>query len=84
MMMDKIHSRAGRLFLLAIGVLLTSTASHAAARLMAAQMALGESSFAFELAALIVVLLVAAYAVVFFSRHSKPPLSAGRDRPTEN
>ena len=47
-MMDKIRSRAGRLFLLAIGVLLTSTVGHAAARLMAAQMALGAIQLRFR------------------------------------
>lgn len=80
-MMQKIHSRAGRLFLLAVGVLLTSTAGHAAARLMAAQMALGHSSFAFELAALIAFFLTAASAVAFSSR--KRPETVNRDRRTE-
>lgn len=80
-MMDKIRSRTGRLFLLAIGVLLTSTVGHAAARLMAAQMAVGQSSFAFELAALLAVLLAAACTAAFhWGNPKKLPII---DRTTE-
>lgn len=80
--MDMIRSRAGRLFLLSSGVLLTSTVGHAAARLMAAQMALGQSAFAFELAALIAGVLVAAYIMTFFYR--RRPVTVHSDRHTES
>jgi PAS domain S-box-containing protein len=51
------------LFLLAVGILLTSTAGHAAARMIAVQMAHADNSFAFQLAMLLTSLLAAAYVV---------------------
>lgn len=62
-MMGKLRSRNGRLFLLAVGILLTSTAGHAAARMMALQMAQADRSFAFQLAMLLTSLLAAAYVI---------------------
>ena len=82
--MNILRLRAGRVFLLASGVLLTSTVGHAAARLMAAQMALGQSAFAFELAAFIAVMLVAAYAVAFFGQSPKGRPADHRDRAPGN
>jgi len=58
-MKEKLSSHTGRLFLLAVGILLTSTAGHAAARMMAFQVAQGSSTFAFQLAMLIAALLAA-------------------------
>lgn len=62
-MTKRLHSRAGRIFLVTVGILLTSTVGHAAARMMAAQMAQGSATFAFELAVMLSALLAAAYVV---------------------
>ena len=67
-MKEKLSSHTGRLFLLAVGVLLTSTAGHAAARMMAFQVAQGSSTFAFQLAMLIAALLAAAYVIATAGR----------------
>jgi PAS domain S-box-containing protein len=67
-MREKLSSHGGRLFLLAVGILLTSTAGHAAARLMALQVAQGSSTFAFELAVLLAALLAAAYVIATAGR----------------
>lgn len=82
-MMQIIRSRAGRLCLLASGVLLTCTVGHAAARMMATQMAVGQSTFAFELAAMLAALLVAAYTAAFCCRAPKQ-IRSDRNRSTES
>jgi PAS domain S-box-containing protein len=72
-MMDKIGTHAGRPVLLGLGILLTSTVGHAAARLMAEHMAARTPSFSFQLAVMIVVLLLAVPVAAFFSRRHPAP-----------
>ena len=79
-MMEKLRSRSGRLFLLAVGILLTSTAGHAAARMMALQMAQADSSFAFQLAMLLASLLAAAYIIATAGRPRAVAMTAHAQR----
>lgn len=84
--MNKFQTHAGRMFLAAIGILVTSTAGHAAARIMSAQISLSSPGFAFQLALMISALLISACIAAYYC--SQPlrllaesrEFSKGRDR----
>lgn len=76
-MREKLRTHAGRLFLLVSGILLTSTAGHAGARVIAMQMAQGSSTFAFQLAVLLAAVLLAVPAATFFGRRREVHVADG-------
>lgn len=76
-MIAEIRARAGRWFLLAIGIALTTTAGHATARMMATHIALERPRFAFELALSIALLVVAVHIAAF---HFAKPLGQAPGR----